>query len=243
MSNQLFLLPGVIKALSKYCVKNFPLAVSDALMLSASGQPELVYAISCRYAALSDVTKAAAKHTLKNPQRLDNLPDDVIGEISSLQYHALGKYQIACRAAAGDACAIRKMMDWCEPSDVPGARSTEHGSSNEFHAKCDCIPHWEYIKMQQTYGPPGDPIDVEMHECRLTDWLEQYMSSVREAVLKGEEVSGKVALRPKLVAAAVAASKGCPSCGADVTELLTFAQSLGNWIDRAIDRVGAYTSI
>ena len=131
----------------------------------------------------------------------------------------------------------------CSKSEFYGARSTEHGSSNEFHAKCDCIPHWEYIKMQQAYGPPGDPIDVEMHECRLTDWLAQYMKSVREEVLKGEEVSGKVALRPKLVAAAVAASRGCPSCGADITELLTFAQSLGSWIDHAIDRVGACTSL
>ncbi|VDB90687.1 unnamed protein product [Peniophora sp. CBMAI 1063] len=241
LSNHLSLMTGVCKALNKYCVKNFPLAVSDALMLAAEKEPEYVYAISCRYAALSEAMKVAAKNTLRKTRRLDNLPDNVIAEISSLQYHALGKYQIACRAAASGACEVAAMGSM--PSETPGARSRNPGCAEEFHRECKCDVYWHSVEMDELYGPPDDP-DFEHHECRIPEWLGKYMGSVRDHVLISDRISGELALEGRHLSPAIVASKECPSCGSEagMDEFIRYAHRLAKWIQGAIDCIVFQTS-
>ncbi|VDB90675.1 unnamed protein product [Peniophora sp. CBMAI 1063] len=237
LSSKLNLMAGVCKALNKYCVKSFPLAVSDALMLAAKEEPELVYAIACRYASLAEVTKAAARNTLKKPRRLDNLGESDIADISSLQYHAIGQYQIACRIAAVEACEPPNMRSM--PSDTPGARTIIPSQQDAFHKDCSCPIHWEHIQLQECYGPPDEPVDVDTHECRYPVWLYEYLYAVRHEVLTGDTLCGEVAMTPMFLGQAIAAGKECPSCGTGVgvAEFIGYAQRLSQWIDDALDCV------
>lgn len=236
LSSHLNLLPGVCQALSKYCAKNFPLAVKDALLLAASTKPEHVYAVSCRYAALADVAAAAAKQTLRKPQRLDNLPDAAVAEISALQYHALAKYQIACRAAAVTACSPTT-LNW-DAAFTPGAQLVRPDEYHKFHESCKCSAHYDYIALVHVSGPPDGP-SVDEYECYIPQWLAEYCADVGGALRTGDVVSGEVALDRRWLAKAIEAGRECPSCGKDVQEFLHFAHGLKDAVNNAIDRVSA----
>ncbi|VDC03555.1 unnamed protein product [Peniophora sp. CBMAI 1063] len=223
-------MPGVCKALSKYCVRNMPAGVRDGLLLASVQKPELVYAITCPYDSLSNVTKVAAKHTLRDARRLDDLPAEVVAEISGLQYHALTQYQIACRTAAIAACDFRKIR--CFANETPGLSPTEDDPPKQ----CNCYTYHHTVVLRRFYGPPDDS-DFNEETCELPGWLVEYCNDVAGEIRTGRKICGNVALNDKPLATAIRACKSCPACGTDVGTFFRFAHFLAEWIDQDISEV------
>ena len=221
-------MPGVCQALSKYCVKNFPLSVKDALLLAAEKEPEMVYAISCRYALLSNVTNVAAKNTLRNVRRLDNLPDNIVAEINTLQYRAIAKYQAQCRIEAFEVCRPEALKT--PFSETPGATEIYAPTDEQ---TCSCAKDDQVIMLFEMFDHPEFP-DVSEYQCLLPARITRYMRDVRNDLNTGEVVSGSVALKSEHMAKAIDAARGCSVCSKETAKFFNFAHSLEQLIDKAV---------
>ncbi|VDB90669.1 unnamed protein product [Peniophora sp. CBMAI 1063] len=228
MKDNIDLLADVVRSLSKYIVKNFPRSVYDALMAAASKEPERVYAIACRYNAFPDIITAAAKYTLLNPRRLDNLSMAAVAEMSGPQYHALTMYQLACRDAAKTAC---------QPYYINTSLNDTPGIQAHVAQQCRCRLDPEPVHLEYVPGPAEDPEEWGASACLLPFWLAQYLKDVQQGIGSSPKICGEVALKAKCIVTAIEAASACPGCCKETEKFVAFAHELSKWIDEAFAEV------
>jgi hypothetical protein len=217
-------LRDVCATLDKYCMRAFPVPVTDSLFRAAQTHPEVVYALGCRH-ALPRVREAAARASLRVPRSLAALSAADAHFVSGAQRVALARFQQEAIARAVEAASC---LTWVHMSKIPGVPSMRiHPPS------CIC-------KRKPVRALAGNAAfeDAYVAEVLVPEWCLDYMDSISQGLRHGAFATGRAAMNPAVFEYAMGAAAGCAFCGDSArAKLLPFALALEAEVDRRVAMV------